>query len=73
MPFHNEAFTGAEALEVFRAGQRTEQRDVLMDSICNDCGHTFGEHNGLECVLPAEHGYPKDTDTLPAWMLEDKP
>ena len=21
----------------------------------------------------AEHGYPKDTNTLPAWMLEDKP
>ena len=73
MPFHNEAFTGAEALEVFRAEERTKQYVVLMASICNNCGHNFGAHNGIACPAPAKHGYPKDTNTLPAWMLEDKP
>ena len=47
--------------------------DRFCKMTCLACGYTFGKHGYNGCTQPARPGYPKDTNTLPAWMLEDKP
>ena len=58
-----------------RSAKACEDFTAFMSLVCLNCGHRFGAHVGGTgvCTRPALPGYPKDTDTLPAWMLEDKP
>ena len=71
------AAANLEVVQLTTQGDDQERGGVNFDKFyamtCLACGHIFGKHGYYGCNRSARPGYPKDTDTLPAWMLEDKP
>ena len=70
----NEEFTTEQWLDYVKNSPRDGVNfDRFCKMTCLACGHIFGKHGYKGCTHSALPGYPKDTNTLPAWMLEDKP
>ena len=58
-----------------RSAEEYKDYEAFLSLVCLNCGHRLGSHISSTgaCTRPTLPGYPEDTNTLPAWMLEDKP